>query len=189
MNSKIVKDQIHLSIKDWAEKPTWHTGHPLDIRRFHSAILTLHTSLGGGISEVTFRESLRQYASQHVDMTSDSGIAEQIEKYTNKAMTILSFHDIDLDLLEMIGMYLEVISHEMKADKDPTNIFFGAGTMSYYSGLIYNRVIERDFETHDELSDFVKSEVRYLVELKLKGLHGHERQPIKDSTTKFNQEQ
>lgn len=78
------------SLKPWLAPETWHTGHPLDDKRFHRALKDSFDEQGVHISSDDFRQAivlcLSDYRPGDV-----KAFAEDIEAFAQRAEDIASY--------------------------------------------------------------------------------------------------
>ena len=78
-------------LSPWMQIDTWHTGHPLDEKRFHLALEQTFALLGTGIDGGYFSEAITELVEKyHPSFDSEVG-AELINKYAIKAELIASY--------------------------------------------------------------------------------------------------
>tara|TARA_R110002049_G_scaffold285233_1_gene466031 strand:+ start:2756 stop:3034 length:279 start_codon:yes stop_codon:yes gene_type:complete len=85
-------EQIYEAISGWAGVPTWYTSHPLDEKRFNSAIHTLIETVGTDITHAQFEEALRRHVSNNPPTLGEPTEWDKlIDQYSDKAMAIISY--------------------------------------------------------------------------------------------------
>ena len=85
-----MKEQVYELIKVWAGKPTWHTSHPADNKRFHTAIINLREELGTKISESDLRYALKKHRKENNVNLGGKPSNEKVEEFVEKAMTLIT---------------------------------------------------------------------------------------------------
>lgn len=78
------------SLKPWLVHETWHTGHPLDDKRFHRALKDSFDQQGVQISSDDFRQAIALGLIDH--RPGDvKAFAEDIEAFAQRAEDIASY--------------------------------------------------------------------------------------------------
>ena len=87
--------QIKKILKPWMQVNTWHTGHPLDDRRFHKSISELVIDVDLKYLNRSSIESAMHSLVDDLKISFDEEfLKEHIEKYVQKAETIIYYlHD------------------------------------------------------------------------------------------------
>lgn len=88
-----MEDKVYDAIKSWAGIYTWHTGHPLDNRRFHEAITKLYYEVGASVDESTLREALQRHNENNPVGLGGKPSEQKIDEFTKRAVTILEYLD------------------------------------------------------------------------------------------------
>lgn len=82
--------KLATSLKPWLAPETWHTGHPMDDQRFHTALKAAFDELGVHINSDHFRQAitlgLKDYRPGDV-----KAFSEDIEGFAQRAEDIASY--------------------------------------------------------------------------------------------------
>lgn len=78
-------------LKPWASLPTWHTGHPKDMERFHLAIQEVAFEHGTSLNEEELAAALRPYVENTTFSLGNPATEADVEKWAERAVVILSY--------------------------------------------------------------------------------------------------
>jgi hypothetical protein len=83
-------EKLLLLRKPWLRVDTWHTGHPMDDQRFHSALKAVFDELSVQISPDDFRKTIAACLKEH--RPGDVGALESdIEEFRQRGESIASY--------------------------------------------------------------------------------------------------
>ena len=84
-----MQNKIYEAIKYWADIPTWHTSNPLDIKRFHAAMIKLYEEVGIDINKEDIQQVLKKYRQENPLLLGGKPSDEKVDEYVEKIVLSL----------------------------------------------------------------------------------------------------
>lgn len=84
-----MQNKIYEAIKYWADIPTWHTGNPLDIKRFHAAMIKLYEEVGIDINKEDIQQVLKKYRQENPLLLGGKPSDKKVDEYVEKIVLSL----------------------------------------------------------------------------------------------------
>lgn len=85
-------EQLAEKLKPWMRVETWHTTHPMDTKRFHTALDSAFSAFGVSISYDDFKDAMEYLSETLPSGKLEKGYLEKaIERYASNAETISGY--------------------------------------------------------------------------------------------------
>lgn len=85
------EEKLKKVLSGWVKQEYWHSGHPTDMKRFHSAVQKAFETFGSSLDVEHFESAIRSLAKKHHKDLNEEYLEKIIDSYSERATAIVCY--------------------------------------------------------------------------------------------------